>query len=82
MELLARHKSILKVNSRGMIGGLITENEEFATKIVFFAVSRGVLPVWTHRNSIKLAPPLTMTEDVIFEAFATLDEAISEVDTR
>ncbi len=74
---LSKHKSITGTNVRGMIAGIITGDEKTATDIVFNAVKRGVLPVWTHRNSIKIAPPLTISEDAISEAIAVLDESIS-----
>ncbi|HCE45351.1 MAG TPA: hypothetical protein DET40_17565 [Lentisphaeria bacterium] len=75
---LSRHKSIRSINVRGMIAGIITSDEEAATSIVFNAIKRGVLTVWTQRNSVKIAPPLTITEDAIAEAIAVLDESVSE----
>ncbi len=86
MELFERESKKLtefpivkKVNARGMIAGIIFENTEPATEIVKRCIMNGVLPVCTNRNSIKLAPPLTIPEDAILEAFGVIRDAIIEV---
>ncbi|MDD5596485.1 MAG: aspartate aminotransferase family protein [Victivallaceae bacterium] len=79
---LKRHSAITHINVRGMIAGIITRDKEMADKIVFSAVRRGVLPVWTHRNSIKLAPPLTIPEAALVEAITVISEAATEAEGK
>jgi 4-aminobutyrate aminotransferase/(S)-3-amino-2-methylpropionate transaminase len=43
------------------------------------AMQKGLLVVYTGRESIKLAPPLTIPEDALLEGLSVLDEAIQEV---
>ena len=40
---------------------------------------KGVLVVHTGRESIKLAPPLTVVDEALIEAVDVIDEAIGEV---
>ena len=63
---------VKKVNSRGMISAIIFEKAEDATAIVKDAISQGVLPVCTNRNSIKIAPPLTIPPYALREALGVL----------
>jgi len=76
MARLAKLPSILQVNVRGLIAGIIVDRTEKATAIVRACVRNGVLPVCTNRNSIKLAPPLTIAPDAIREAAEVLRSAI------
>ena len=76
---LSQHQSVIRVNVRGMIAGIIFENEKIATSIVKKCVEKGLLAVCTNRNSIKLAPPLTIEEEAIEEGFEILCDAIVEM---
>jgi len=78
MNSLAGLPSVRQVNARGLIAGIIFDKAETATAIVRACVRQGVLPVCTNRNSIKLAPPLTIAPDAIQEAVAVLRGAILE----
>ena len=42
-------------------------------------MQNGVLVVHTGRESIKLGPPLTITDDALLEGLSVLGEAIAEV---
>jgi 4-aminobutyrate aminotransferase / (S)-3-amino-2-methylpropionate transaminase / 5-aminovalerate transaminase len=70
---------VKQVNVRGLVSGIITENSSIATEIVLNLVDAGILPVWTHRNSIKLGPPLTITIDAIKEAMDVIHNTIKEL---
>ena len=59
-----------------MITGIILNSVEIANDIVKDCILRGVLPVCTFRESIKLGPPLTITIDAINEAFDVIEESI------
>ena len=47
-------------------------------KICEKAMQRGLLVVHTGRESIKLAPPLSITEDALMEGVRVLEECIEE----
>ena len=42
------------------------------------AMQKGLLIVHTGRESIKIGPPLTITDDALLEGIATLDQSIKE----
>ena len=42
-------------------------------------MQKGLLVVHTGRESIKLAPPLTITDEALQEGLEVLDESIGEV---
>lgn len=70
---------VKNVNVKGMVAGLIFDTQQIADEIVFECVHNGILPVRTYRNSIKLAPPLTIEDEAIYEAFEVLKCAIIKV---
>ncbi len=72
---------IRRVNARGMVAALIFERADTATAIVNKCVQKGLLPVCTNKNSIKLAPPLTITIPTLKKAFSILRECIQEDST-
>lgn len=67
LQALAKSPLIKQVNVRGLIAALIFHKTEEASRVVKECVCHGVLPVCTNRESIKIAPPLTITEDAINE---------------
>jgi len=82
MKSLASEPGVKQVNARGMIAGLIFDTPKRATDIVFECINNGVLPVCTNRQSIKLAPPLTISEVAIDEAVSVIRSAIRAVGDR
>ena len=78
-ELRALEQSplIRQVNVSGLIAGIIFEKKEDSMAIVRDCVSRGVLLMLIPRNSIKLAPPMTITPQALKEALGVLREAIA-----
>jgi acetylornithine/succinyldiaminopimelate/putrescine aminotransferase len=59
-----------------MIAALIFEKTEDATRVVKECIMNGVLPVCTNRNSIKIAPPLTISIAAIREASQVMRDAL------
>jgi len=43
-------------------------------------VNNGVLPVWTKRESVKLGPPLTISESAIVESMDVIRDSIRSYD--
>lgn len=75
---LCKYKIVKCINVRGLIAGIILDNEPLATAIVRGCVAKGVLPVCTNRNSIKLAPPLTISADALSEGLDVIEETVAE----
>jgi 4-aminobutyrate aminotransferase/(S)-3-amino-2-methylpropionate transaminase len=68
----------------GLIAGLVFCDKqgkplvELCTRVSEVAMRKGLLVVCTGRESIKLGPPLSISEDAMLEGLSTLDEAIGE----
>ena len=77
-EELLRLNSVVKVNYRGMVAGIILDNTKIANDAVNRCILNGVLPVCTFRESIKLGPPLSISIEAIEEAFDVIENAIIE----
>ena len=77
---MLKFDSITHVNTRGMVTGLIFDNTETATEVVKKCILKGVLPVCTFKNAIKLGPPLTITIEAIKEAMQAIEESIEETE--
>ena len=52
---------------------------ELATQVSEKCMQKGLLVVHTGRESIKLGPPLTITDEALLEAMSVFQEAILEV---
>jgi len=70
---------------KGLLAALIFMDENgkplssLCDKISEKAFQRGLLVVHTGRESIKLAPPLSITEDAMLEGVAVIEECIKEL---
>jgi 4-aminobutyrate aminotransferase-like enzyme len=52
---------------------------ELASQISEKCMQKGLLVVHTGRESIKLGPPLTITDEALLEAISVFEDSISEV---
>lgn len=75
---LERYSVVSAVNVKGLVAGLIFKTVEDATTVAHECIKRGVLPVCTGRNSIKLGPPLTITHEALKEAFEVIRTVLTE----
>ena len=66
----------LEINGNGLLCAIITKTDEEADRIVIECFKKGLLLIRTHKNSIKLAPPLILTEDALFEGLNIIKEVI------
>ena len=73
---------VTAINVRGLIAGIIFQDASDATNIVKKCIEQGVLPVCTNRNSIKLAPPLTINCDALAEGLGVIKKIIAEYRRR
>lgn len=65
-----------EVNYKGMIAGIIFKDEKTATSVVNECIKRGVLLVHTGRESIKIGPPLIITEKALRKALKVVRDVI------
>lgn len=77
---LKEFPSVIQVNVRGFIAGIIFKDADTATKIALKCIEQGVLPVCTFRESVKLAPPLTITAEAIREAIDVIRNCIKDIE--
>jgi 4-aminobutyrate aminotransferase-like enzyme len=54
----------------------------FTSQVAELCMQKGLLVVHTGRESIKIGPPLTITDDALLEGVDVLGESIAEVATR
>jgi 4-aminobutyrate aminotransferase-like enzyme len=77
---------ISSILGEGLIAAVLFRNPKtgapdgpFATKVAELCMQKGLLVVHTGRESIKIGPPLTITDDALLEGIYVLAEAIEEV---
>ena len=64
------------VNVRGMVSAIIVKDGDMGNYVTKRCVNNGVLPVWTKRESVKLGPPLTISESAIIESMSVIRDSI------
>lgn len=75
-----QHPEIIKhINCHGFLAGLICPSKEIADKVCDKCLGQRLLVVRTGRESIKLGPPLVITEKELIKGMARLAVAVSEV---
>jgi len=74
------------VSGKGLLAGLIITNPKtlepddfFASKICEKCMQKGLLVVHTGRESIKIGPPLTISDEALSEGLDVLEESIKEM---
>jgi 4-aminobutyrate aminotransferase-like enzyme len=65
-----------EINGKGLLAAILTKTTEEATEIVWECFKRGLLTIWTHKNSVKLAPPLTIKTDELLEGLEVLNDVL------
>lgn len=66
-----------EINCKGLLGAIIV-NKKLADKICVQALKNGLLLVHTGRESVKIGPPLTITEKLLEEGLEILNKSIWE----
>ncbi len=66
----------LEVNGNGLLCAIITKTEKEADRIVMECFKRGLLVIRTHKTSVKLSPPLVITEDAMNQGLNIIKEVI------
>jgi 4-aminobutyrate aminotransferase / (S)-3-amino-2-methylpropionate transaminase / 5-aminovalerate transaminase len=85
-EIVDKYDNVGVCHGKGLVGALQivkdakTPDKELATSICQRIIEKGVMmfsPVG--KASLKISPPLTITEEAILEALDVIDEAIQEI---
>jgi 4-aminobutyrate aminotransferase-like enzyme len=85
-EIQRRYSNYINyVLGKGLVAALHFNDQDrnplidICNKICEQAMKRGLLVVHTGRESIKLAPPLTITEEALLEGLSVLEETIADI---
>ncbi len=80
---------ISHVLGRGLVSSVLFRHPEsgepdgtFTSRVAESCMQKGLLVVHTGRESIKIAPPLTITDDALKEGIEVLCEAIVEIGSK
>jgi acetylornithine/succinyldiaminopimelate/putrescine aminotransferase len=73
---LEKEEGVETVNVRGMVSAIIVKDGDMGNYVTDKCVKEGVLTVWTKRESVKLGPPLTISESAIVESMEVIRNAI------
>lgn len=80
------YEHVSYVPGKGLVAALLFRDSNtgladslFASMLSEKCMQKGLLVVHTGRESIKIAPPLTITDDALLEGLSVLDEAIGEI---
>jgi acetylornithine/succinyldiaminopimelate/putrescine aminotransferase len=73
---LEKEEGVETVNVRGMVSAIIVKDSDMGNYVTDKCVKEGVLTVWTKRESVKLGPPLTISESAIVESMEVIRNAI------
>ncbi len=79
-ELFNKHRNLFTQSvGFGLMRGLRVKDAETLSAIVKSSHEKGVLVLKAGRNTLRLLPPLTISEKEISEGFRRLDEALSSL---
>jgi 4-aminobutyrate aminotransferase-like enzyme len=68
----------LKVEGNGMLCAIHTINAKDADEIVMECFKRGLLLIRTHKESVKIAPPLTISSEALTEGLEIIGDVIKK----
>tara|TARA_B100001778_G_C18577036_1_gene625515 strand:- start:682 stop:1833 length:1152 start_codon:yes stop_codon:yes gene_type:complete len=73
---LEQEEGVEVVNVKGMVSAIIVKDSDMGNYVAENCLKNGVLTVWTKRESIKLGPPLTISESAIIESMGVIRDFI------
>ena len=79
-DLLSSNPRVKEIRRKGLMLAIDFEKEEDVQHIVKTCIKRGVITYFflSNRNSFRLAPPLTISLDLIKEACTVINEVIDQ----
>jgi 4-aminobutyrate aminotransferase-like enzyme len=74
---------VKKINCKGLLAGVFIEspdgnNIDFVDKIIEIAMRKGLLSIRTQSGTLKIGPPLTISDDALIEGIKVLKESLQE----
>ncbi len=83
-SLSKKFPNLFKVYGKGLIASMIFDKKikninQKLKLLVEDAMKNGLLLCYTGRESIKIGPPLTITEDAIMEALEVIEKSITNI---
>jgi 4-aminobutyrate aminotransferase-like enzyme len=74
---------ISKVNCQGLLAGIFIQspdgnNIDFVDRIIEVAMRKGLLSIRTQSGTIKIGPPLTISDDALIEGIEVLKDSLKE----
>lgn len=75
------HPQIRAIRRKGLMLAIELEDEEKVNKLIDYCVANGVIIYWflSTRNSFRISPPLTITEDDIKEACSVIRNGLDNL---
>jgi 4-aminobutyrate aminotransferase-like enzyme len=80
---------ISRILGKGLIAAVLFKSptsdavdSEFTSRVAERCMQKGLLVVHTGRESIKIGPPLTISDSVLLEGVVVLEEAITEISSE
>jgi 4-aminobutyrate aminotransferase-like enzyme len=76
-------KNISRINCRGLLASVFIEspdknNIDFVDKLIEIAMRKGLMSVRTGSGTLKIGPPLTITDEALIEGVYVLKESLRE----
>lgn len=84
-EFAKNHSLIKLVRGKGLLNAIVIDNSEesnLAWEICLQLKENGLLAKPTHGNIIRLAPPLVMNKEELFECISIIKETIVQIEKR
>ena len=78
-KLLRENKEIVEINSLGLVGAIIFDSEKTATQVCLTALEEGLILVYTGRESLKIGPPLNISQNNLKKGLDILEKSIKMV---
>ena len=79
---------VIRIQGKGLIAAILFQDKggvtaaEFGSRVSERCMEKGLLVVHTGRESIKIGPPLTISEEALLEGLGVLRESIIEVEAE
>lgn len=75
------HPLITKIRGKGLMLAAMVETDEIASKVILKCLEKGLLLFWLlfEGRAIRITPPLTITEDEIYEGCNIMIETLNEI---
>jgi 4-aminobutyrate aminotransferase-like enzyme len=78
-DIQKAYPQIKYINSYGLLGAVVFSTTDEATEVCRLALDKGLLVVYTGRESIKIGPPLTISTVDLLKGLSILEESLGNV---